>query len=48
MKRRLIRDPLAAKLVGWAVFITGAVLLHDAYEGRGHEQPIWARPFTSW
>jgi len=48
MSRHLIRDDTTAKVVGWAVFILGGWLLRDAYDQRGHDQPVWARPFTWW
>jgi hypothetical protein len=30
------------------MFLAGAWLLHDAYDNRGADTPLWARPFTFW
>lgn len=48
MTRPLVRNRTVALYGGLAMFVGGAVLLHDAYEGRGRPTPWWARPFTWW
>lgn len=44
----LIRDPRLATAAGLALFVAGGYLLHDAYEGRARQQPLWLRPFAFW
>lgn len=48
MSRPLVANRNVAKWGGLALFVAGAVLLHDAFEGRGRDTPLWARPFTFW
>lgn len=48
MGKHLIRSRRAEQIAGWGLFILGAVLLHDAYDNRGAEVPLFARPFTFW
>lgn len=48
MSRPLVRNRNTAITVGVAMFLGGALLLHDAFEGRGQDTPWWARPFTFW
>ncbi len=33
---------------GLAAFALGAALLHDAYERRAKDQPLWLRPLAFW
>jgi hypothetical protein len=33
-------------VLGFAAFLGGALLIRDAYEGRGIDQPFFLRPFT--
>lgn len=44
----VIADPRAAAAAGLALFLLGGYLLHDAYEGRAKQQPLWLRPFSWW
>ena len=46
--RTIVSDPRAAAALGIAFFGLGWLMLHDAYEGHGREQPRWLRPFTWW
>ena len=48
MGKHLIRSRRAEVIAGWALFIGGALLLRDAYDNRGQEVPLFARPFTFW
>lgn len=48
MKRPLIADRGLALALGMVAFGVGAVLLYDAYEGRGRSTPRLLRPFTFW
>lgn len=43
-----IADQRAEVAAGVLAFLIGAVLLHDAYEGRGRDQPRLMRPFSFW
>lgn len=47
-RRRLFKDQRSAIIVGLVLFIGGAIVLHDAYEGRGRNTPLLLRPFTWW
>jgi hypothetical protein len=47
-RRRLFRDQKSAVIVGLVLFVAGAIVLHDAYEGRGRATPLILRPFTWW
>lgn len=47
-RRHYIADQRAEVLAGLAAFVLGAMLLHDAYEGRGRDQPRVMRPFSFW
>lgn len=47
-KRPIIADRRTAVVVGLALFVAGAIVLHDAYEGRGRDTPALLRPFTFW
>lgn len=47
-RKHYIADPRLETLAGVALFICGAFLLHDAYEGRGKDQPRLMRPFSFW
>lgn len=44
----LIENRGAEIALGLVLFAGGALLLRDAYEGRGREVPVFARPFTFW
>jgi hypothetical protein len=44
----LVREHKTAIVMGFGFFILGAVCLHDAYDGRGKQQPWWLRPFSFW
>lgn len=46
MSRHLISDARLETVVGVVALVLGAVLLRDAYEGRGRQQPVFMRPFT--
>lgn len=48
LRRPFIRDPVTEALAGLALFIAGAVLLHDAYDARGRKLPWPMRPFSFW
>ena len=48
MSRPIIRNRNTAILAGVGMFLGGALLLHDAFEGRGVDTPWWARAFTFW
>lgn len=49
MRRRpIVQDQTTAVVLGLGCFVAGWVLLHDAWDGRGANQPWWARPFTWW
>lgn len=39
-KQHVIRDRHTELVVGVALFIAGAWLIHDAYENRGHKRPF--------
>jgi hypothetical protein len=43
-----IASPQIEAATGVGLFLAGWMLLHDAYDTRGHEQPRWLRPFTWW
>jgi hypothetical protein len=43
-----IADPRLETAAGLLALGIAAVLLHDAYERRAREQPIWLRPFSWW
>lgn len=47
-RRPLIADQRVAAVLGVASLVTGWVLIHDAYERRGKDQPLILRPFTWW
>lgn len=47
-KRPIVADRRVALALGVALFVGGALLLHDAYEGRGRNTPALLRPFTFW
>lgn len=46
--RHLIPDRRLELAAGAAAFLLGAVLIRDAYDGRGIDQPFWLRPFSFW
>jgi hypothetical protein len=46
--RRLFADHRQGVVIGLGLFILGAIVLHDAYEGRGRNTPKILRPFTFW
>lgn len=48
MSRPLVQNRNVAMWGGLGLFLAGAVLLHDAFEGRGRDTPLWARAFTFW
>lgn len=48
MTRPLVANRAVALYGGLVLFVAGAVLLHDAYEGRGRQTPLVMRPFTWW
>lgn len=43
-----IANPRLEIAVGLALFGAAALLLHDAYEKRAREQPVWLRPLSWW
>jgi hypothetical protein len=43
-----ISNQRAEVAAGIGLFLAGAVLLHDAYDGRGADQPKLLRPFSFW
>ncbi len=47
-RRHLISHRGAELAAGFAAFAIGALLLHDAYDGRGIDQPRILRPFFFW
>lgn len=47
-RRHLIRDRQLEVLAGLGALVLGAILLRDAYEGRGRDQPKLLRPFSFW
>lgn len=44
----MIRNPAIEAAAGIGAFLVGWLLLHDAYDRRGRDQPRWMRPFTWW
>jgi hypothetical protein len=48
MSRPLVADRRVALWAGIALFVGGAILMRDAYEGRGRDTPLILRPFTFW
>lgn len=46
--RHIIASPAAEAAAGLAAFVVGWLLLKDAYDDRGREQPRLLRPFTWW
>jgi hypothetical protein len=44
----LIADRRLEVAAGLAAFALGAVLLHDAYERRAKDQPLWLKPLSFW
>jgi hypothetical protein len=48
LRKPLIRDQRTCLVLGLVLFVLGAKLLHDAYEGRGRSAPLLLRPFTFW
>lgn len=46
--RHLIKDPRLEAAAGVALGAVAAVLLHDAYDRRARQQPLWLRPFSFW
>ena len=46
--RHLIANRQAELLAGFAAFALGALLIRDAYDGRGIDQPAWLRPLSFW
>jgi hypothetical protein len=48
MPRHLVADRNMEILLGLAALALGALLLRDAYEGRGRSQPALMRPFSWW
>jgi hypothetical protein len=48
LPRPLIKNWKVAVVGGLVLFAAGAILLHDAYEGRGRKPPGILRPFTFW
>lgn len=48
MARHYIANQRTEIAVGVVVFALGALLLHDAYDGRGKTQPRFLRPFSFW
>lgn len=47
-RRHIIADRRLELILGAAGFIAGGLLIRDAYEGRGIEQPRILRPFSWW
>lgn len=43
-----IRNARLETAAGLAAMLGGALLLHDAYERRARQQPLWLRPFSWW
>jgi len=48
MRKPFIRNHKTAVLLGLALFAVGALVLWDAYEGRGKSTPRILRPVTFW
>jgi len=48
MRRPLIANQPTAVVVGLALVVTGFVVLHDAWDGRGIKAPWWTGPFKPW
>ena len=46
--RHWIRNKHAEAAAGIVAGIAAAVLLHDAYDRRARQQPLWLRPFSFW
>lgn len=44
----LVADARVETGLGLAALVAAAVLLHDAYERRARQQPLWLRPLTFW
>ena len=42
-RRPLVHDRELALLLGLAAYTLGAVLLWDAFEGRGTRKPFWTK-----
>ena len=42
-KRPLVRDRQTALMLGATAYVVGAVLLWDAFEGRGKGKPFWTK-----
>lgn len=47
-RRHLIRNRDVEILAGLGALVLAAMLLKDAFEGRGHDQPRLLRPFSFW
>jgi hypothetical protein len=47
-RKHLIASRNLELAAGAAAFLVGALLLRDAYDGRGRDQPVWMRPFSFW
>ena len=47
-RRHIVADRRTEIVLGLLAFAGGALLLRDAYDNRGREVPLWARPFTFW
>jgi len=45
-KRHLMANAGRESVLGWALLVAAALLLHDAYNRRGRDVPWWGRPFT--
>lgn len=39
----LIKNEKVAKVLGATLMIAGAIVLYDAYEGRGGSKPFWTK-----
>ncbi|MFL6144518.1 MAG: hypothetical protein ACJ72N_21980 [Labedaea sp.] len=46
-RRPLVHDRELALCLGLAAYVVGAVLLWDAFEGRGRGKPFWVKLLPS-
>ena len=47
-RRHVIASRRAELALGFAALAAAGVLLSDAYDRRGHDQPWWLRPLSFW
>lgn len=43
MSKRIFTDPNTSAWLGGGFLLLGAMLLNDAFEGRGRPRPFWLR-----